>query len=564
MQDLINDLSIKVKLFSIALILMSLMILSSGYALKVMNQVADELDSIVNVDIPLINIITKITENQLEQTRYFERLLRYANLQQEPAESAQKVDKNKAQFNQYDRIINEQISAAIQLSKQGAQTTSNQDERSEMASIEASLNKIANDYENFKQHANTIINLLTAGQLKEADKLAEAIEQEEDKLINQTESLLHDVETFTEEAGHRAAEHEHAAITTLMALAALSLLVGISVSWLLSKNITKRVSYSVEQLQTIASGNLTNELEVSGRDEIGKLQQSMLSMQQRLRDMIRQITDTTTQLSTTADEVATITTQTNDNIQQQQSETEQITTAMTQMSATVGEVTLNIGATSDAASDANFQVKNGQEMVTNARNGVNKLGEQIETNATLIAELEQNSENIDSVLEVIKSIAEQTNLLALNAAIEAARAGEQGRGFAVVADEVRTLAGRTQDSTSEINQMIEILQTNSATAVEAMEISRQQASAVVEQAQSADTALQAIATSVAQIDQMSSQIATAAEEQSSVTEEMSRNIDHINSMATQNASGSQQTSAAGEELSRMATSLQQMVAAFRV
>ncbi|MEW8627010.1 MAG: methyl-accepting chemotaxis protein [Candidatus Thiodiazotropha sp.] len=564
MQDLINDLSIKVKLFSIALTLMSLMILSSGYALKVMDQVADELDSIVNIDIPLINIITKITENQLEQTRYFERLLRYANLQHEPNESAQKVNKNKAQFNQYDRIINEQISTAIQLSKQGAQTTSNQDERSEMASIEASLNQIANDYENFKQHANTIINLLTAGQLKEADKLAEAIEREEDKLINQTESLLHDVETFTEEAGHRAAEHEHAAITTLMTLAALSLLVGISVSWLLSKNITKRVSYSVEQLQTIASGNLTNELKVSGRDEIGKLQQSMLSMQQRLRDMIRQITDTTIQLSTTADEVATITTQTNDNIQQQQSETEQITTAMTQMSTTVREVTLNIGATSDAASDANFQVKNGQEMVTNARNGVNKLGEQIETNATLIAELEQNSENIDSVLEVIKSIAEQTNLLALNAAIEAARAGEQGRGFAVVADEVRTLAGRTQDSTSEINQMIEILQTNSATAVEAMEVSRQQASAVVEQAQSADTALQAIATSVAQIDQMSSQIATAAEEQSSVTEEMNRNIDHINSMATLNASGSQQTSAAGEELSRMASSLQQMVAAFRV
>jgi methyl-accepting chemotaxis protein len=563
MQDLLNNLSIKIKLFSITLFLMALMILSSGYALKVMDQVADELDSIVATDIPIINIITKITENYLEQTRYFERLLRYAHLQQQMGSNTERIKKNRAQFNQYRSNIIEYLASAINLSQQGSLAATSKTQLVEMNNIKQTLNKITTDYESFSQHAQTVLQLLESGQIDEAIKLAEKIEQEEDKLSYEAESLLHEVETFTEEAGHRAAEHEHTAVKVLITLTVLSLFIGTSVSWLLSSTITKRLSYSVKELETIASGNLTSNLRVSGHDEIGKIQQSMKRMQQHIRDMIRHINDATIQLSTAADEVATVTTQTRENIQQQQMETEQITTAMTQMNATVHEVTLNIENTSSYASDAHFQVKNSQEMVTKALTSINQLGEQIETNANVISELEKNSDNINSVLEVIKSIAEQTNLLALNAAIEAARAGEQGRGFAVVADEVRTLAGRTQDSTTEINEMIEILQSNSANAVQAMEVSRQQASTVVEQAQNADSALHAISASVAQIDQMSSQIATAAEQQSSVTEEMSRNIDHINIMAMQNATGSQQTSAAGEELSRMATSLQQMVAAFR-
>jgi methyl-accepting chemotaxis protein len=564
MQDLLNNLSIKVKLFAITLFLLTLMVVSSGYALKTINQVANELDSIVTIDIPMTNILSKITESQLEQTRYFERVLRYAYIQHQTPETSERMNKNKAQFVQYDSKIEQQISKAIQLSQQAKQAASNNAQQTELDNIEQALNKIHHDYKNLIKQANSVLTMINSGQIEAAEKLAESLEQEEDKLTYTVETLHHKMESFTEEAGHRAVEHEHTAINILAALALVSLLVGLSISWFLSNNISTRLCYSVNQLEAIASGNLRNSLEVCGRDEIGKLQQSMLSMQQHLRDMIRHINDTTIQLSTAADEVSTVTAQTSANIQQQQSETEQITTAMTQMSATVREVALNIERTSNSASDVNTQVATGQEMVSNVLCGVNKLGEQIETNANVISELERNSENINSVLEVIKSIAEQTNLLALNAAIEAARAGEQGRGFAVVADEVRTLAGRTQDSTSEINQMIESLQTNSANAVQAMEISRQQATTVVNQAQSADEALHAISTSVSQIDQMSSQIATAAEQQSSVTEEMSRNIDHINNMAIQNASGSEQTSAAGEELSRMATSLQQMVAAFQI
>jgi methyl-accepting chemotaxis protein len=350
----------------------------------------------------------------------------------------------------------------------------------------------------------------------------------------------------------------------LSLLLLISMPLGVSVSWLLSSNIARRVCDNVKVLETIASGDLTKEVVVSGRDEIGKLQQAAASMQGHLREMISHISDTTTQLSTAADEVSVVTAQTSANIQQQQDETEQITTAMSQMSTTVREVSLNIGNTSTAASEANDEAENGRMMVKKAVQGVHRLGDQIERNAEVISEVERDSKNIYAVLEVIQSVAEQTNLLALNAAIEAARAGEQGRGFAVVADEVRTLAGRTQESTTEINQMIDNLQHNSVNAVKAMEESRQHAKCVVEQAENADSALNAISEAVSQIDQMSSQIATAAEEQSTVTDEISRNIEHINTMATQNATGSQQTSAAGEELSRMASSLQKLVGEFRL
>lgn len=237
---------------------------------------------------------------------------------------------------------------------------------------------------------------------------------------------------------------------------------------------------------------------------------------------------------------------------------------MNEMTATVQEVASNINNTAMAASEANQHTGNGNRVVKQAVEQINKLADKIEHASQTIHDLEQHSIDISSVMDVITSIAEQTNLLALNAAIEAARAGEQGRGFAVVADEVRTLAGRTQESTKDINQMIEKLQNGSRQAVLVMEQSREQAQAAVEHASESGNAFTTIADAVKRINDMSTQIASAAEEQGAVSEEINQNIVQINNIASQTASGAEETSVASKDLARMASELQGLVAQFSI
>ncbi|MEL0584258.1 MAG: methyl-accepting chemotaxis protein [Candidatus Thiodiazotropha sp. (ex. Lucinoma kazani)] len=237
---------------------------------------------------------------------------------------------------------------------------------------------------------------------------------------------------------------------------------------------------------------------------------------------------------------------------------------MTEMSATVREVASSVSETSHAAAGVNDQASTGLQVMQDTQTQIHQLAGEIEMAADTIQQLEQYTLDIGSVLDVIKGIAEQTNLLALNAAIEAARAGEQGRGFAVVADEVRNLASKTQASTEEINQMIEKLQNGSRQAVSAMSLSKEKAGSATTQASKTGDALSTIVESIGQINDMSSQIAGAAEEQSAVAEEINKSVVQINSMTEQTSAGSKQTSIAGGNMSRLASDLQGLVDKFKV
>jgi len=354
-------------------------------------------------------------------------------------------------------------------------------------------------------------------------------------------------------------------LTIMVAGTLLAIGVGIFIAIFVSRMISVPLKTVVDRAKAIAAGDLTGSaLESKGNDELTELTDAINSMNSNLQNMIQQISGSAQQMGGSSEELSVITLQTTQGIQEQRSQTDQLATAMNEMAATVQEVAHHAVDAANAATSANRESANGRQVVNGAVNTIDALAAAITQAAEAIARVEADSDRIGTVLDVIRGIAEQTNLLALNAAIEAARAGEQGRGFAVVADEVRTLAGRTQESTREIQQMIESLQAGSKEAVQLMEQSREQTQSSVEQTAKAGDALAAIADAVEKINDMNTQIASAAEEQSTVAEEINRNVTSISQIADESARGAEQTARGNEELSGLAIELQKVVGQFKI
>ncbi len=383
-----------------------------------------------------------------------------------------------------------------------------------------------------------------------------------DQLGEQVTKLVEINKAGAAESGKKATSDYELSISVVLGVMLAAAALTALLAFALTRSIVRPLRLAVSVTETVASGNLSKTVDVHGRDEPAQLLAALKAMQGKLRETLERIAQSSDQLAAAAEELNVVTEDSARGLAQQNQELEQAATAVNEMTAAVDEVARNAVSTSEAskASDANAQ--QGQEQVNNTVISISKLAGEVGDTSIQVKSLADRVYDISKVLDVIRSIAEQTNLLALNAAIEAARAGDAGRGFAVVADEVRALAHRTQQSTTEIEQMITGVRQGADQAVASMSESAERANATLLLAEAAGQALKEITNAISQISERNLVIASASEEQAQVAREVDRNLVNIRDLAVQTSAGATQTTAASQDLSRLAIDLNTLVGRF--
>ncbi|WP_419183039.1 methyl-accepting chemotaxis protein [Pseudomonas guariconensis] len=411
----------------------------------------------------------------------------------------------------------------------------------------------------------SIRDAVAAEQLDEARRLINGpLAEYADSMMKALAALIEYNAKGAEQASQRSSAVFDEAFSLIVVALAIILVALIAIATLLTRSIVLPLADAVAVAERVATGDLTQDIQVIGHDEPALLLRALSRMQQSLRDTIRKIAASSDQLASASEELHTVTEDTSRGLHQQSAEIDQAATAVNQMTAAVEEVANNAVSTADASKGADQTTRDGRDQVNQALASIQHLVNDVTDTSGEIEQLASNANEISRVLDVIGAIAGQTNLLALNAAIEAARAGEAGRGFAVVADEVRALAHRTQQSTAEIEQMITGIQSGTERAVTAMHTSQGRANGTLEVAQSAGQALEVIAEAITSINQRNLVIASASEQQAQVAREVDRNLVNIRDLAMQTSAGANQTSAAAQDLSRLAIDLNAMVAQFKI
>ncbi|TPG98140.1 methyl-accepting chemotaxis protein [Pseudomonas caspiana] len=417
--------------------------------------------------------------------------------------------------------------------------------------------------DSYMQAQNQMLELSRQNKLDEMRTLINTrIKDGTDQMGEQLNKLVALNSSDAKTASAAAGEQYRSAITGIIVVAVIAALMTVLLAWLLTRSIVTPLNRALLAAQTIAGGNLTHAIEVDGTDEPARLLSALSAMQASLRKTIEQIAGSATQLGAAAEELSTVTQEASRGLQQQTNEIEQAATAVNEMTAAVEEVARNAVSTSEASNQSTQAAREGRDRVVETVGAIQTMTHDVQNTSVMIEGLAAQGRDIGKVLDVIRAIAEQTNLLALNAAIEAARAGEAGRGFAVVADEVRALAHRTAQSTQEIEKMVAGIQNGTGQAVSSMQQSNQRTQSTLEMARAAGVALEQITQSIQLINERNLVIASASEEQAQVSREVDRNLVNIRDLATQSAAGANQTSAATHELSRLAVDLNAMVARF--
>ena len=521
----------------------ALMLLLGVFALNQMSKIRAATEDITSASVPSIRALDEFTQLTLRLRVLSYRLLtnREPDVQQKTLEAFE--------------LRNQQIRTAQDIYEKLITST---EERS-------AYNEYVRLLGQYRQIEERMKSLSRANQVNELRSLLNTELLDNSEQVNAVLTRLLDINNDDANATNQRAKDQYdMAFDLVVGLLLVATALTLLFAWLLTRSITLPIAQALEAAEEVAEGNLTRPITVDGNDEAGRLLAAMAKMQHKLRDTLQRIAGSATQLASAAEELNAVTDESARGLTQQNNEIEQAATAVNEMTSAVEEVARNAVSTSEASRNATTSAGDGRDLVQETVSAIERMSTDVQATASLIGDLANESRDIGKVLDVIRGLADQTNLLALNAAIEAARAGEAGRGFAVVADEVRALAHRTQQSTSEIERMIGSIQTGTEHAVDSMRNSTERAESTLNIARGAGLSLDTINTAIVEINERNLVIASAAEEQAQVAREVDRNLVNIRDLSVQSATGASQTSAASGELSRLAVDLNGMVGRFRL
>ncbi|KFF44538.1 chemotaxis protein [Pseudomonas sp. BRG-100] len=521
----------------------ALMLLLGVFALNQMSKIRAATEDITSASVPSIRALDEFTQLTLRLRVLSYRLLtnREPDVQQKTLEAFE--------------LRNQQIRTAQGIYEKLITSTQERNAYDEYV-------RLLGQYHQIEERMKS---LSRANQVDELRNLLNTELLSNSEQVNAVLTRLLDINNDDANATNQQAKDQYdMAFDLVVGLLVVATALTVLFAWLLTRSITLPIARALEAAEEVAEGNLTRPITVDGNDEAGRLLAAMAKMQNKLRDTLQRIAGSATQLASAAEELNAVTDESARGLTQQNNEIEQAATAVNEMTSAVEEVARNAVSTSEASRNATTSAGDGRDLVQETVSAIERMSADVQATASLIGDLANESRDIGKVLDVIRGLADQTNLLALNAAIEAARAGEAGRGFAVVADEVRALAHRTQQSTSEIERMIGSIQTGTEHAVDSMRNSTERAESTLNIAKGAGMSLDTINTAIVEINERNLVIASAAEEQAQVAREVDRNLVNIRDLSVQSATGAGQTSAASSELSRLAVDLNGMVGRFRL
>ncbi|EEO06606.1 methyl-accepting chemotaxis protein [Vibrio cholerae TM 11079-80] len=540
--------------------LLALTLMVSTYSITKMKRVAVEIEAIAHDNLPLAKLMTDMTVHQLEGAITLERVFRAAGIEssqgkqqnQYQAQLMELVNKFKQEFNQSRQLLESSIEHAISPSI-----------RSYLTNLEQDLDSLGREHQEFERKLNDLLNELRSGRevkLLVAD--AEQIEQLQISLDQRLIDILRKIEQATEQSVLVTEQEEREALWGMIYLSAFAILFGLILGFAFSKQIVMAIARARKLANEMAEGNFSKRAKVTTGDEIGQLITSMNTMAQSISYIIGEVIDRANTIASTVTQLASSAESNKKSVQQQQANTEQVTSAMAQMAITITEVASSAEESSAATARAQENARYSCDILSETETVSRQLVANAQQSQQMIVELEASTRQIESFVLVVEGISEQTNLLALNAAIEAARAGEQGRGFAVVADEVRALASRSQQATHEIKGLIQTLVERAQSATKMIDSSDRQIEESFSSITAAKKQLDSINLALLELTSANTQVAAASEEQSVAADEISHNMTDIRDAGETIMLSAQETAQASEELAQQAQGLKLLMGRF--